>query len=456
MLTIALEKVDFLPANRVTDDTSILTLKNLVFEPLLRWQPGGQATPALLSHWTHNADGRRWEFFIRDGATFHDGVSCRPEHITDFIDGILNSVDMFGMKWSYSRYLARAVIKAGSGNSIVVENPEPLADILDIFSEFYICRADVSGRPVLGTGPYRVAEFERGVSARLEPVSEGRSIVALCVADAGERYERLKTGSVDAALNLERMHGTVDFDPAFQWGKAVNTLSVMYYLNCAEGLFANPAARLAVNHAVNRRALIDGLFQGLGAEASTIVSPFHLGMTQPIAPITYDPDQARRLLDQAGGPSGITLRTPLYMPERAPQISAFVAEALEAVGLSVSIETESDRPEYARQVGRKEMGDMAIFDSSPQSTYRVLDDKISSRNKAVWWQGFDDAETETLIARANAAVLPEDREAAYAACLSRLSANPPWLYLFHPTDIFAARAGLFGLDIDHKGVLTIQ
>lgn len=45
MLTIALEKLDFLPANRVTDDTSILTLKNLVFEPLLRWQPGGRWRP---------------------------------------------------------------------------------------------------------------------------------------------------------------------------------------------------------------------------------------------------------------------------------------------------------------------------------------------------------------------------------------------------------------------------
>ena len=51
MLTIALEKVDFLPATRVTDDTSVLTLKNLVFEPLLRWDAGGSTKPALFSHW---------------------------------------------------------------------------------------------------------------------------------------------------------------------------------------------------------------------------------------------------------------------------------------------------------------------------------------------------------------------------------------------------------------------
>ena len=457
MLTIALEKLDFLPANRVTDDTSILTLKNLVFEPLLRWQPGGQVSPALFSHWHHADGGRRWEFFIRENAMFHDGVTCTPEHITGFIEGILNSVDMFGMKWSYSRYLANATISAGSSNSVVVVNPEPLADILDIFSEFFICRSTQLGAPILGTGPYRVAQFEPHKTALLVPVDGGKQDIAVrCVPDAGERYALLQASEIDAALNLERMHGTIDFDPDYQWGKAVNTLSVMYYLNCANGLFASPEARLAANHAVDKQRLIAEIFQGLGAPAATVVSPFHLGMAKPIAPIAYDPNEARRLLDIAGGPSAITLRTPLFMPERAPQISAFVAASLEAIGISVTLETETDRPEYARQIGRKQMGDMAIFDSSPQSTFRVLDDKISSRNQAVWWQGYDDPETEKWIATANRAVEPGDREAAYADCLRQLNRNPPWLYLFHPTDIFAARTDTAGLGIDHKGILTIQ
>ena len=69
-------------------------------------------------------------------------------------------------------------------------------------------------------------------------------------------------------------------------------------------------------------------------------------------------------------------------------------------------------------------GDMAIFDSSPHSTFRVLDDKISSVNRAVWWQGYQDEEAERLIAAANRAVADDDREAAYGAVLRRLSAAP--------------------------------
>ncbi len=170
MLTIALEKVDFLPATRVTDDTSVLTLKNLVFEPLLRWVPGGSTKPALFSHWIHSPDGRRWEFFIRPGAAFHDGKPCIPEDVTGFIADILDAVDTFGMKWSYARYLAHARITIGSESSVVVENSEPISDILDIFSEFYLCRSTSDGRAILGTGPYRVMAFEPGRTAVLKCV----------------------------------------------------------------------------------------------------------------------------------------------------------------------------------------------------------------------------------------------------------------------------------------------
>jgi len=67
------------------------------------------------------------------------------------------------------------------------------------------------------------------------------------------------------------------------------------------------------------------------------------------------------------------------MPERAGDITRFVVASMEAVGLKAVIEVEADRRAYARQVGLdKNIGDLALFDSSPHSTYRVLDDKISS------------------------------------------------------------------------------
>ena len=464
-LRLSLEKVDFRLPTQVTDDTSILTLKNLVFESLLKWEPGGKAIPGLLDRWEHDSGGCIWRFHIREDAVFHDGEICVASHIIDFIKAIMDSRDTFGMRWSYQRYLADAFISAEDDQTIKVESPEPIAAILDIFTEFYICRVTPDGKPILGTGRYRVEEFDKeNQKAILEctkAVSDGdlvpRYIIAKAEPSAERRLNQLVQGTVDAALNLERVEGALRFEPNLQWGETPNTLSIIYYLNCHEGIFASAEARLAVNHAVDTAALAREVFDGLAIPSATIVSPFHLGARAAgLEPIPYDLAKARHLLRGVDVSVPIVLRTPTYMPERAEAITRFVVASLEEVGLMVNVEVEADRATYARQVGLdKKIGHLALFDSSPHSTYRVLDDKISSTTRAVWWQGYRDDEVDRLIEAASHSVEEDDRQVAYSQCLRRLAQNPPWLYLVHPVEVFAARSDLQGLKLDQKGVLNI-
>jgi peptide/nickel transport system substrate-binding protein len=457
-LRIAAEKCRFVPPRQVTDDTSVLTLKNLVLEPLIRWEDG-VLRPGLFAAWRHDGTARRWRFTIRPGASFHDGRPCRAEDVVDFIGQICDSLDMFGMKWAYSRYLGQARITAEAPDCVAVDNPDPFADLPDILTEFYICRLTRDGRPLLGTGPYRVIDHAPERDAVLQRVAgdEGPARIAItAIAEADQRLRALRAGEVDVAMNLERVAARLDFGADLQWGRALNTLSVMFYLNGANGLFRSAAARRAVNHAVDTTAIIEELFHGLGQRAATVVSPLHLGMrTAALAPFAHDPAAARRLLDGCDAGAPLLIRTPAHMPERAREISEAVAVALRAVGLGTRIELQPDRPEYAREVGRKQIGDMAIFDSTPHSTYRVLNDKVSSAVRGIWWQGHDDPALEAMIQAANHAVEPAQREAAYGRCLVRLQQNPPWLYLFHPIEVFACRHGLGGITLDGKGVLGI-
>lgn len=458
-LRIAAKTCRFLPATRVTDETAVLTLKTLVFEPLLRWVEGGRAAPALLSQWDIEQEGRRWVFHIRPGAVFHDGLPCTAGHIIETIEGILGSVDMFGMKWSYSRYLARATLSAPAPDRFVVENPEPFADILDILSEFFIARADPSGAPILGTGPYRVESFEPERRAELRRVGDTpgpERITFMAVPKPEDRIAALVAAEADVAIQLERpAQGAAE--ARLDWGRALNTLSCMHYLNCFEGAFTHPAARLAINHAVDRQAILDSLFHGLGVLGATVVSPVHLGgRAAGVAPIAYDPDRAKRLFEEAGVAGPLALRTPLTLPEGAREITQAVADALARIGVATRIEEQPDRPEYAREVGRKQIGDVAIFDSSPHSTFRVLDDKISSANRAVWWQGYHDDEVQRLIGIANRTLGDAAREEAYGAVLRRLNANPPWLYLWHPIEVFAARPGAGRFALEGTGILRVE
>lgn len=456
--TIALEKVDFLAADRVTDDTSILTLKNLVLEPLLRWKDG-VVGPALFERWSHSDDGRDWTFDLRDDAVFHDGTRCTADLVIAFIERLLVAVDTFGMPWPYARYLAGVTLRADSPTRLLLSAPHALGDIVDIFSEFYPSRLDVSGRAVVGTGPYRVDTFEAGRDVVLRRVGDGPTAERLrfvACPDATERLRRVRDGDCDAALNLERIDERLTFHANLHWQRQVNTLSVMNYLDCTRGVFRSADARLAMNRAIDVPRIVDELFDGLAVPSATVVSPFHLGFRDAgLLPIAYDRDDARRLFDRAGPIDPIVLRTPLSMPHKADAVTRMIGAMLEDIGLEVRIEIEPDRRAYARQIGAKRMGDSAIFDSSPHSTFRILNDKISSAVRGTWWQGYHDADVEASIVAANAALGDAARARAYARCLVQLHRAPPWLYLFHPIDVLASRAGTPGFALDHKGILAL-
>jgi len=143
------------------------------------------------------------------------------------------------------------------------------------------------------------------------------------------------------------------------------------------------------------------------------------------------------------------------MPEHAQKISRFVADSLQAVGFTVNIELETNRPEYARSIGLREyVGDLALFDSTPNTTFRVLDDKISSSNNATWWLGYHDDEFQELFARARKALTDHKRAQAYAACLERVHQNPPWLYVAHLHVVWATRPGV-AFNVGPSDVLTL-
>lgn len=377
ILRLSLENVDFRLPTQVTDDNSVVALKSLVFEPLLRWKPHGHVEPALFDNWNYSPDARTWRFHIRDNAVLHDGKPCDATAIVTYIEELLSSRDYFDMPWSYSRYFADTKFSAEDSRTVKVETSEPFVDILGIFCEFWPSRIDVHGKPVLGTGPFKVVEFERenGVGrAKLERLSPTRqntphTIVAIHEPDAAKRLQLLRDGEVDAALNLERAEDLdlINFDSSLRWSRPTSTLSVIYYLNCSEGVFTSPEARLAANLAVDNAALVEEVYRGLALPSATIVSPAHLGFPESkLKPINYDPKRARELLEGLDTSTPLVLRTPTYMPEHAQRISNFVAKSLREVGFEVEVKVE--RPIAQNTPVR--LGSISALAASPFSTLR--------------------------------------------------------------------------------------
>ena len=142
-----------------------------------------------------------------------------------------------------------------------------------MLNDFWPSRLDKQGKPIIGTGLYRVTEFERcdGTgNATLQLIhpyrrqSHPRQVIAVLEAYGEKRLQLLRDGHVDAALNLERVGdlSVLDFAPSLSWGRVTSTVSAIYHLNCTNGILSSPEARLAANLAVDNTALVKEVYQG--------------------------------------------------------------------------------------------------------------------------------------------------------------------------------------------------
>jgi peptide/nickel transport system substrate-binding protein len=454
-LKIAQSEVKILPLWQTTDEPDKLTIQSLVFETLIKCKDG-ELYPGLAENWHIEDEGKRWVLKLKE-KFFHDGTNCTSEDVINSLVRMRDAKDSFGMSGAYARYLKDLDFLPVSKTHLDIISPKPNADLGDILCEINISKESQTGSPIIGTGPYRIVEYTNDHSVLLERFSDnpGDSFCEIYftqIDEAEERYNALVNGEVHLATRLENMMDKPG-NNSLIWTQSPTTLSVIYYLNGFEEPFCHPAARRAVNIAINIQRIIDAVWDGKAIPAATIVSPFHFGFPPGLLPHHYDPEGAKSILENYSLPDPLILRTPLHMPDRSLQVSHMVKEDLEKIGLNIDIDVQEDRPQYAREVGAKQTGHFAIFDSSPHSTYRVLNEKISSKVRGTWWQGVEDSPLAAQIESVSSILTRKARETGYRQILSYLHGTPPWLFLYHPITQCAYLPGIKGVGLSHSGLV---
>jgi peptide/nickel transport system substrate-binding protein len=225
--------------------------------------------------------------------------------------------------------------------------------------------------PLVGTGPYTLAEWKTGEYARFvrNPNYWGTQgyadeVVILFYKGADTMVQALKAGEIDYARDpnpdqLKQLKSEPDITTVVGTSNGWTQLAFNSYGTgtgkTIEGggpstkALLDPAFRDALGYAVDHQVLLDKVWGGFGDVGTTIVPPvltqWHV---QPDKPRTFDIALAKQKLDAAGyalDGSGnrldkegkpITLR--LYMPdsdENYPKIAQFVQDWYGQLGIKV-------------------------------------------------------------------------------------------------------------------------
>ncbi|HEX6944309.1 MAG TPA: ABC transporter substrate-binding protein, partial [Gemmatimonadaceae bacterium] len=351
-------------------DIGSVLINKIIFSALVRPDDQLRPVPDLAQSWTTSEDGLEYTFVLKSGVKWHDGepftandVKFTFDQIRDVKSGsrlgsdfaALAGVDVidsltvrFRLKAPFAPFLALLGYNAG----ILPAHKFRDRKLLDA-TEF-------SRSAPVGTGPFRVTSAAAGSAIVLEknPFYHGNppaldQVIFRIVPDVNAQVAQLLAGELDIVPiepanlpSVERAAGvTVVRNPIVQ--------HVYVGFNQQRPVFKPPLVRQALDYAVNRRAIIDGVLKGAAdlprGTIPLVLSAYYDGsLPEPV----YQPDSARALLaragwrpgddrmlrDATGKPFAFTLLVDKGNPTRE-QAALAVQQDLRAVGIDASIET---------------------------------------------------------------------------------------------------------------------
>jgi peptide/nickel transport system substrate-binding protein len=221
----------------------------------------------------------------------------------------------------------------------------------------------------------------------------------------------------------------------------------------------------------------------LAVDRQKITTDLLLGLTQPpatfwdgtppygdpdLAPYPYDPEEAKRLLEEAGwvdsdgdgirDKEGVKLELRYITNDRQlrKDVQAVVEQMLNEVGIAVTLENHSsdifwnsygdDGPQAKGEYDFAEYSSVGSF-PDPEASQNWLCEQVSSADNpdGANWQGYCNKELDALLGQQATAVDPEARKALYFQIEKIMYDDVVWIGMWKDPDLWSVSNRLKGV-----------
>lgn len=318
-----------------------------VYEGLVRRNHDGTLEPLLAKEWTISDDKLTYTFSLQEGVTFSNGDAMTAQHVVDSLARFCGEACGGSKETANQRLAAVKSITAEGDNTVVITLTRSDWRLIDTLSTDIGLVVPTDGKVDLanttnGTGPYEVTNWSQGSSITLTRRDDywgtkpkNKTVVYHYYTDASAAANALSSGEID-------LHTTPSAEARTRFANDDNFTVVEGNSGSWMTLgFNNKAAPL--DDARVRRALrmgIDkqGLIEVLGIAAEQVGSmsvPDDKWYTDLTGVDPYNPEEARKLLAEAGQPNlSLTLEVANTYDSK---ISEYIAAQLKEIGVEVTI-----------------------------------------------------------------------------------------------------------------------
>ncbi len=353
------------PATATENESFKVTVN--IFETLVKYEDeGNEIKPCLATSWEVSEDGMSWFFNLRQGVRFHDGTVFDAHAVVFNFERWMNEDNPYHMgKFNYWLYvfggfpgLVRSVTALSDYRVKIVlsKTYAPFLSALTI-PAFGIASPgavkkygnDFYRHPV-GTGPFRFESWQKNrrieLAANKEYWGNTPKIDQLefaVIKSSRDRLEQLNQGRVHIIDSLSPDDvPAVRQDPNLTLFLRPSANVGFMSMNMQKEPYNIREVRLAINHAINKDRLVEEAYANLAKKAKTLIPPFLWGYNDSIQPYGYDPEEAKRLLAQAGYPDGF--ETELWVMEQPRpyfmnpcQVAEFIRQDLQDINIKADI-----------------------------------------------------------------------------------------------------------------------
>lgn len=355
-------------------DNSYMYFAGNFYNTLIRYENGGYE-PELAEDWSVSEDGLVYTFKLKSGVKFSDGAELNAEAVKTCFESI--PVRLGQYNGSYGRVSA-LFDKIVAVDELTVEihltmpyygalkdftMAVPMAIVSpNAYNSDGTVKADTKTK-TFGTGAYMYEGDNDGTTYNFvanpyywgeKPEVEAFSIMVIPDNDA--KILALRNGEIDAIIGADKIsldaYGEMEKTDGFDAVRSDATEKTrLLALNASVAPFDDPAVRIAVNHAIDKAAICDGLFDGLEVKADNLFDRSYPFCDVDVPVYGFDAEKAKTVLESAGWidsdgdgireKDGVKLSgVGVYMAGTAmyEELAQTVSAQLRAVGIDMDIQ----------------------------------------------------------------------------------------------------------------------
>lgn len=451
-----------------------------IFETLTKSDENFEIQPHLAESW-EDVEEDVWEFQLRDDVTFTDGEEFNAEVVQQNLERLLDPdvgspraglfevieeievVDDYTIRLHTEMPFSALPAHLSTYPSSMVSPALIDADYENMEDEGQ--PGDIVNEEPAGSGMFTLNDWDPGNQVVLdanEDYWDGRvnvdSATFRVVSEDLTRLGELETGSahiIDPVTpsDMSRVEGT-DGVNIFQTEAA----SITYMgFNADVEPFNDPDVRRALDMAVNKDNMLEGVLEGNGTPAVGPINETQFGFSDDVEANEYDPEQAQQILADAGYEDGFETTLWTNDSQERMDIAELIQADLSMIGVDVSIEVlEWGAYLDATAEGEHDMFILGLSLPTMDADYPLHElfhsDSVGEGNRFF----FDDPEFDALIADAREETDEQTREDLYVEAVEYLNEMAPSSFLYHPDHIMGYRDEVSGFWADGSGLYQLK